>query len=184
MKTLTKVLLHKLGRSGHAVEISVQVMIGKRSGHLLLTHLGVEHPLSEVLTLLVGFLIDVHLVDSTAIGKRVGSFVFLNRNLLHQLGGVVGLHQLFHCALLLAVGGNILWSHLLWMQFLAVNLGGKEPVLRILVRLVGMGMSDLATIDSHHLRLTVLLLTLQLFLLGSFSGRLLLAVGLLLSLGG
>ena len=70
------------------------------------------------------------------------------------------------------------------MQFLAVNLGGKEPVLRILVRLVGMGMSDLATIDSHHLRLTVLLLTLQLFLLGSFGGRLLLAVGLLLSLGG
>ena len=69
------------------------------------------------------------------------------------------------------------------MQFLAVDLGGKEPVLRILVRLVGMGMSDLATVDGHHLRLTVLLLALQLFLLGSFSGRLLLAVSLLLGLG-
>ena len=164
MQSLAQIVLDKLLGSGYAVEVSVQVVAIQGSGHLLLANLSIKHPLAEMLALFITLLIDIHLVDDTAIRQDVSGLVFLCGNLLHQLGRVVVLHQLLNGKFFLAICSNVLWSHLLRMKFLAVNLGREEPVFKGFVRLVGMGMRHLATIDCHHLRVTVLLLALILLL--------------------
>ena len=164
MQSLAQITLDKLFGSCYTVKVGIEVVAVQGSGHLLLTHLRIKHPLAKVPALLITLLIDGNLVDGTTIRQDITSLIFFWGNLFHQLSGVIVLHQLFHGQFFLAVSGNILRGHLLGMKLLSVNLSREEPVFGILVRLVGVSMSHFATIDGNHLWLPMLLLLLLSFL--------------------
>ena len=133
MKLFTKILLHKPGRCGHPVKIGIEVFERHQRGHLLVSDNGIELVFAEFGTLLIAFLVDIHLVDDTSVRELVVCFEFLRRDFLLQLRGVIGLHQLLNRCFLLLIRRQVLRRHPHRTKLHTVQLGREIPVIGILV---------------------------------------------------
>ena len=155
MQALPEILLHKLCRTNHPVEVGIQVLTGCHCRHLGVAHLHIELILAVVRALFILLLIDIELVDGDGTIRTRQLLWHLERffrYLRHELSRIILLHQLRHRHFLFLVSGQIRCVHFLRFQLYSVNLGGKVPVRRIGGALEGMAVADFLAVSSNHLR--------------------------------
>ena len=132
----------------------------RRSGrNLVIANLSKNHIFAFVGTF-TGLFVDVEPINGAAILQNIVGFDFVKRETFGNFGWIVFSHQSGHVDFLFLKCRKICRIHLLGIKLPAIDFRSEIPVFRIGIALESMSVRDFVTVDSDHLRLSGLTLSL------------------------